>query len=212
MPKGLPNSNLRQFPTGTLSRPDYQPGNYLLPDDLKAGQAYIQQRLRRHNRLLHGSGVVCGLNVAPANDPNYPWGIYVCPGYAIGPYGDELVAQQRELLVISDFLWMNFQSQGLPGIAYIGIRYVEEFVGNIPAPSLECSCDEPTYIPTRIRDSHLLSVLWTNPQAQKIPVDMCSTQPAPCPDCPASPYLLLAWVTLPPSVGTPITSTNIVNI
>jgi hypothetical protein len=212
MPKVLQNSNSPQYPSGTLSRPDYQPGNYLLADDLKAGQSYIQQRLRRHNRMLHGSGVVCGMSVAAANDPSYPWGIYVCPGYAIGAYGDELILAQRELVIISDFLWMNFQTQGLPGVAYIGIRYAEELVGAVPSPSLECSCDEAAYTPARLRDSHQIAVLWANPGDQKVPGDICDTQPIACPDCPPSPYLLLALVTLPASVGTSITGTNIVNI
>ena len=152
------------------------------------------------------------MNVAAANDPSYPWGIYVCPGYANGPYGDELILEQRELLVISDFLWMDFQTQGLPGLAYIGIRYAEESAGTAPLPSLECACDEPAYTPTRIRDSYQLSVLWRNPGTNKVPGDICSTPPVACPECPASPYLLLAWVTLPASVGTSIMGMNIVNI
>jgi hypothetical protein len=212
MPKVSPNTSSPQYSAGTLLRPEYRPGNYLLADDLKTGQAYLQHRLLRHNRLLHGSGVVCGMNVSAANDPSYPWGIYVCPGYAIGPCGDELIIEQPELLVVSDFLWMNFQTQGLPGTAYIGIRYAEELVGTVPSPGLECDCDQPAYTPTRIRDSHKLAVLWTNPQQQRLPADICSTQPAPCPDIPESPYLLLAWLTLPASVGTSITSANIVNI
>lgn len=208
----MPNNCSYKFPEGALARPDYQPGNYLLPGDLQTGQQYLQQRLRRHNRLLHGAGVICGMSVTAANDPSHPWGVYVCPGYSIGPYGDEIEVISSELLDISDYLWMNFSAEGLPSVAYVGIGYAEQLVDPVAAPTPDCQCTETSYTPSRIRDSHRLSVLWADDAEQRFLYGICDRELVPCPPCPPSPYLLLAQINLPASVGSSIVSANILNL
>lgn len=208
----MPKNNSLKYPAGALARPDYQPGNYLFADDLQTGQSYLLQRLRRHNRMLHGSGVICGMTVVAANDPSHPWGVHVCPGYAISPSGDEIVLPSRELLDISESLWMNFTSAGLPGFAYVGIAYDEEFVKPVPEPAVACQCDETAYLPTRVQDSHQLSVSWITPEQVKSGFRMCDAEVAPCPPCPESPYLWLARIDLPASVGNAIVATDIINL
>ncbi|MEE8155501.1 MAG: hypothetical protein V3T53_11165 [Phycisphaerales bacterium] len=72
-------------------------------------QSYFRNRLRLHNRMVHGWGVVCGAIVcrlpAPADDNSNgqcdngatdcdgykPWKIIVKRGYILGPYGDDIV-------------------------------------------------------------------------------------------------------------------------
>lgn len=72
-------------------------------------QSYFRNRLRLHNRMVHGWGVVCGALVcrvpAPADDDSNgqcdngatdcdgykPWKIIVKRGYILGPYGDDIV-------------------------------------------------------------------------------------------------------------------------
>ena len=209
----MPTNNSFRFPAGALTRPDYRPGNYLLPGDLQTGQRYLQQRLRRHNRLLHGPGVVCGMSVLPANDPSHPWGVYICPGYAIGPYGDEIELHSRVLLDIEDYLWTYFSAPGLlRQVAYAGISYSEELDKPVAAPAPSCQCDQTTYSPSRIRDSYQLAALWTNPQPAAPPFDICSQGIVTCDACPASPYLLLAQINLPASVGSSILAGSIVSL
>jgi len=211
MPKVFMNINSAQYLAGSLARPDYQPGNYLLPDDLTTGQNYLRQRLRRHNRMLHGAGVVCGMNIAPANDPTHPWGVYVCPGYAIGPYGDEIVLLKQELVDISQFLWTYFGTLSQPA-AYVGISYKEESVKPVLAPTMECQCDEPSYMPSRVRDSYEFSVLWGLPDVKRPTYDFCSGGSGPCEECPSDPNLLLALIQLPASAGDAIVAANIMNL
>src|SRR4029453_10713815 len=55
---------------------------------LTQDQRYVRDRLRRHNRLLHGWGVVCGACVR-VNRQN-PCEVVVDPGYILGPRGDEI--------------------------------------------------------------------------------------------------------------------------
>ena len=49
-----------------------------------AEQEYFRQKLRRHNRFMHGWGVVCGLAVEPAPTRESPWRVRVTDGYALG--------------------------------------------------------------------------------------------------------------------------------
>jgi hypothetical protein len=46
-----------------LSRNHYFTGKLLTAEDFNDEQNYILERHRRHNRKLHGYGVVCGLQV-----------------------------------------------------------------------------------------------------------------------------------------------------
>lgn len=50
---------------GKLERPRYFPRQLITPEELNLEQRYFRDRLRRHNRLLHGWGVVCGAMVCP---------------------------------------------------------------------------------------------------------------------------------------------------
>src|SRR4051812_18983973 len=71
-----------------LERVRYFPRQLLTADDMRAEQEYLRQRQRRFNRLVIGWGVVCGLEVV--FDPKKPDEVRVCPGYALGPWGDEI--------------------------------------------------------------------------------------------------------------------------
>jgi IPT/TIG domain len=79
--------------------PRYYPRQLITPDDLTLEQNYFRDRMRRHNRLLHGWGVVCGALVCPVPSPPgsdwtgpfVPWQVQVQKGYMLGPYGDEII-------------------------------------------------------------------------------------------------------------------------
>ena len=93
-------------------RPRYYARQLITPDDLTLEQEYFRSKLRMHNRMLHGWGVVCGALVclvpkaASSKNGNgtskngsdtttdaetfEPWKVMVKPGYILGPYGDEI--------------------------------------------------------------------------------------------------------------------------
>src|SRR5712691_4587713 len=73
-----------------LERVKYFPRQLLAVDDMETERDYFLDKLRRHNRLLHGWGVVCGLEVTAAPTQTMPWLVHISPGYALGPYGDEI--------------------------------------------------------------------------------------------------------------------------
>jgi hypothetical protein len=75
-----------------LTRNHYFTGTLLSADDLAQEQEYERTKHRRHNRLLHGVGIVRGLAVRlePRPGESDPT-IVVLPGFAISRDGEELV-------------------------------------------------------------------------------------------------------------------------
>lgn len=91
-----------------LERPRYFPRQLISDVDMTLDQVYFRNKLRLHNRMLHGWGVVCGAIVCrvPGSsdsdsgdcdngeskcDGYKPWKVVVKRGYILGPYGDEIV-------------------------------------------------------------------------------------------------------------------------
>jgi len=209
------NSNVRAIGLqGSLKRPAYDPGHYLASSDLCTEQRYLRQRLRRHNRYLHGWGVVCGLWVAPARDPRRPWEVLVCPGYALGPYGDEIFVPRRVPADIRDWIWLRPVILRRPAaVAYVAVRYAEFAVRPVPTNPASCGCHDPVYVPSRIRDDFNVEILWALPQPEASDTfDLCSDKTPTCPKCPASAYVVLASVLLPASEGDSIKVQDIDNV
>lgn len=73
-----------------LKRPHYFERQQLSAADLTAEQHYWRERLRRHNRFVHGWGVVCGAEVTLADPADAPWLVRVAAGYVLTPHGDEV--------------------------------------------------------------------------------------------------------------------------
>jgi hypothetical protein len=72
-----------------LSRPNFYQGRLLDAAAFEAEQDYHREKLRRHNRALHGVGIVHGLDVRVERVDGEP-NIVITPGYAIGPEGEDL--------------------------------------------------------------------------------------------------------------------------
>jgi hypothetical protein len=84
---------------GTLTRNSYFTGKQLTADDFEQEQSYHRSKHRRHNRLLHGVGIVSGLGVSvePGSEGDDA-SVVVSPGVAIAPDGEELVVCERAIL------------------------------------------------------------------------------------------------------------------
>ena len=133
----IDRQSLGRAPTlvGALQRPRYAAGSSLAAHDLRTEQRYRLQRLRRHHRYLHGWGVSCGLLVVPATALRRPWAVQVCPGYAIGPYADEIEVRTPAAVEVRDYLWRRpHDAAGHPvRVAYVGIRDAEQQGRPVPS-------------------------------------------------------------------------------
>ena len=72
-----------------LQRLNYFSGRLLSADDFTAEQNYFREKARRHNRMLHGWGVVSGLGVTLESSGSGAQ-VVVAPGLAIDKRGEEI--------------------------------------------------------------------------------------------------------------------------
>jgi len=127
-----------------LTRLRYFTGQLLSAEDLRDEQSYLLDRLRRHNRFLHGWGVVSGLEVKVDNATD----IEVAPGIAIDCAGNELVVPSTLRLVIPS---------GADRF-YVSLTYAERLLGAVPVPN-----GDPEF--SRIQESVALDLSLTNAAA-----------------------------------------------
>ncbi len=91
--------NLRYF---TFERNKYFYGKLLSVDDFECEQRYMNDKRRIINRFVHGTGVVCGMNVVPVDDTT----ISVEMGLALDFAGREIMIEQpviKKLSMIDGF-------------------------------------------------------------------------------------------------------------
>lgn len=207
-----------------LERTRFFPRQLIGPDDLTQDQIYFRDKLRRHNRFLHGWGVVCGAEVRLGQEDCE---IVVAPGYILGPYGDEIM--------IDSEVTVNLCREGLDGNAvspcgdaldpwcsdvrvnrqagqrlYVAVKYAECQSRPQRVQANGCGCNEAECEYSRIRDSFAIKVLTSLPSGYSDPMPRPSTrgtincptnangepQARACPDCPPEPWVILADVVL----------------
>ncbi len=81
--------------SANTSRVNFFTGRLLSIADLRDEQEYQRQKMKRHNRFLHGSGVVYGLELAV--DQN---SVIVQPGLALDCAGNEIDLQVKQVAAL----------------------------------------------------------------------------------------------------------------
>jgi hypothetical protein len=204
----------------SLERTRFFPRQLIAPDDLTQDQVYFREKLRRHNRLLHGWGIVCGAQVEPGQQDCE---VIIKPGYVLGPYGDEIYIERDITVdlcqegvdgnVLSpcganlDPWCSNVQVDRPTGQPlYLAICHAECQTRPVRVAGMGCGCNELECEYSRIQDSYVIKVL------TKLPSTYTNLKPAPdpdtilrcaggqddrpCPDCPTEPWVILADITL----------------
>jgi hypothetical protein len=104
-----------------LKRNRFFPGKLLTAEDLELEQEYFREKLKRHNRYLHGFGIVFGLEVSKGRSA-----AVISPGLAIDCQGNEIVVPEP--------LELALPSPDLASTIFLNISYNEEETDPVPNP------------------------------------------------------------------------------
>jgi hypothetical protein len=129
----------------SLKRPRFFSGKLLTPEDLDLEQQYFRGKLKRHNRSLHGFGIVSGLKVTSKSGQ-----IIVAPGLALDCEGNELIIESVQSIVPP-------ASADWP-TAFVNICFFEECAESIPPGGAE----DTTNVAANITESFMLAVAQKN--------------------------------------------------
>lgn len=191
--------------TETNERPRYYARQLVTPDDMTLEQDYFREKARRHNRMLHGWGVVCGATVIQSNQP---WMVIVRSGYVLGPYGDEIYIETDQCVDVrvsctppapgGNGCQPAQPAQTATTTQWIAVKYVEKQTGLVRVPVGGCGCEDSACEYSRYRDSYLICVLdhCPTPNAQPPEFTRGGGPPPDCPPCPAEPWVVLASFTV----------------
>ncbi|GJG89729.1 hypothetical protein tb265_49100 [Gemmatimonadetes bacterium T265] len=203
-------------PAAGLERTRFFARQLVGPDDLTQDQVYFREKARRHNRMLHGWGVVCGACVRRgATDCE----VVIEPGYLLGPWGDEIVID-REVTVdvckqgageqsgcCGDELdpWCADVRGDCPeGRLYLAVRYAECQARPVRSGGCGCGCDDAACEYSRVRDSFAVKLLRDLPPPYTTPMQQPNASALVpcvrdrvarrCPPCAPGPWVILADV------------------
>jgi hypothetical protein len=211
--------------SSVLERPRYFPRQMITADEMTLEQHYFRDKMRRHNRLLHGWGVVCDAKVCPVIDAQTgeptPWLINVTPGYILGPYGDEIVIDCQHSIDLrsSGTMGMSAPSSSTldpwcsnidevlvdrrQGPVYIAVRYREVMTRPVRVQPVGCGCDDQQCEYSRWRDGYEIGILTDLPPSHnEVPPNKFAKNELPtCPPCPSDPWVVLAEVSFDSNNG-----------
>lgn len=191
-------------------RAHYFPQQLVTAELLTCEQNYHREKRRLHNRLLHGWGIICGLEVKPPASAT-DLVVTVCPGYALSPQGDEIFVPTEVRFDLANWL-KNANADhsspcapAAPGTVdplkpfYLAIQYAECGSHPVRVPAMGCGCDETGCEYSRTREGFELLCLENLPDSYSIdpssPV-IGSGRVIPCPAPADFSWLVLATVTL----------------
>lgn len=193
-----------------LERVRYFPRQLLGADDLTTEQSYFREKLRRHNRYLHGWGVVCGCAVRPAPTTEQPYQVLICPGYVVTPCGDEILIGSQALFNLATCMVTSDDpcayarpcppvTSTLPmrSTIYLSVCYKECEVRPVRVAPVGCSCDSADCDYSRIRDAYEFRCRDSLPAVQQPPYtcdDLCRGGVFPCPPSPTDNCVVLATI------------------
>ena len=167
--------------------PRYYPRQLITPEDLTLEQNYFRDRMRRHNRLLHGWGVVCGAIVCPVTITNtdgtisiIPWQVKVQKGYILGPCGDEIIIDCARTVdlrtagvtgitgqpcVDAPDPWCTqvYTPPSTTNVLYIAVQYTQSLVRPVRVQPVGCGCNDSSCEYSRLQDGYKIGVLTTCP-------------------------------------------------
>jgi hypothetical protein len=115
-----------------FERNRYFYGKLLSAGDFQTEQSYMNEKRQLINRLIHGWGVVCGLQVKPVACPE---GIRIAPGVALDSQGREILVNRDVIIRKNEIVSCQVDKQGQKESRslYVCLQYVECEKDPVPA-------------------------------------------------------------------------------
>jgi hypothetical protein len=185
--------------------------------------------MRRHNRYLHGWGVVCGCEVIAAPDVEHPWQVKICAGYLITPRGDEILIPDGVLFDLAEDRHLSYDpcanvvpcpptsravAEDEIKTVYLAVCYDECDVRPVRMHPAGCGCEDAACEYSRIREGFEFIILEDLPDSHAAALETTamwrqwvedpSSTPLPACQTFQDGYIVLASITLPDSRDTAI--------
>ncbi|HEY1749975.1 MAG TPA: hypothetical protein VGG29_01845, partial [Caulobacteraceae bacterium] len=158
-----------------LARNHYFTGKLLVERDFTDEQWYFREKLRLHNQRLHGTGVVCGLRLRQADNPNCQDRLVkLDPGMAIDCCGHDILVTDEATIDISQVpavAALIKAGDASPHVLQFCLAWRECPTEEIPILYDECGCDDSQCAPNRILESYAIEVK-VDPPAPPAPASL----------------------------------------
>jgi hypothetical protein len=148
---------------GAFVRNNYFTGKLLVERDFTDETRFHMEKMRHHEQLLHGTGVVCGLKVKPHSIPACR-DRFVCiePGFAVDCCGHDIIVREEEcidILQLPEIKALKEQNDQTAHKLQICVRFRECPTEDIPVLYDDCGCDDTKCAPNRILESYDVGVI-----------------------------------------------------
>lgn len=201
-------------PRTASSRLNFFPRQLITADDLNQEQRYHREKLREHNRFLHGWGVVCGCDAQlVGGDTATTSQVRICPGYIVTPQGDPIWIRSEAVFDVATCFVESRDpcalSRPCPPVTfraivdstlYLAVRYAECKTRPVRVAPNGCSCDDAECEYSRIVDAYEFCCLTALPDTHARDDDCARLFDqqwiVPCPECPEDPWVVLATLGL----------------
>ncbi|MCG3206423.1 MAG: hypothetical protein FOGNACKC_00021 [Anaerolineae bacterium] len=175
-----------------MARNHYFPGKWLDTRAFDSEQTYFMGKDRRHNRYLHGAGVVCGLRVRQHPNPACRNRLVIIePGVAVDCCGREIYVADEETVEFKELFaaaWRaangpQSQPDAAPHTFQLCLNYTECPTEEVPALFDDCRCDDTALQPNQILEGYEFAVrldpVITPPEPPGIELDWANTLNVP---------------------------------
>ena len=200
------NTSCECPPIGKLERPRFFPQQLVTPEELNLQQDYFRSRMRLHNLLLHGWGVVCGLSVGKKE------GMTVCVqgGFAIGPCGDDILIEQQTVDIdrsgqtgsacepapLEDPYCSQKNGGPKKGSVFLAVKYKQIMTRPVKVQPTGCGGAEAQCEFSRYQDCFEFGVLDDCPPDHSAPSKKLGFQNPHCPPMANHPWVVLAKINI----------------
>jgi hypothetical protein len=145
-------------------------GKLVTPRDLTDEHRHIAQKLRLHHQRLHGTGIVCGLEIRPHENPQCQDRlVHLEPGSAIDCCGHDILVLERDCIDLEGFPAFRELRENPgegPHRLRLCLRYRECPTEQVPVLFDECACDDSDCAPNRILESYAVELVVDPPEPE----------------------------------------------